>query len=166
MEWGCGQAKCLKILKKSSKSSRIFEILFSLKGLFGGQKASFKTILGPILFFISCYYSWLLWPDPKCWSLIWLYSIPSLTNENICSWLSFMLFQIQICNVVWIFSKNCSAFAQGRQEWFSIEILGINFFRRQFRSSKYYQIQRTFLWDKSKLILGSMTKYGFCCFWR
>jgi hypothetical protein len=32
---------------------------------FGGQKESFKTILGPILSFFYCYYRQLLWPDPK-----------------------------------------------------------------------------------------------------
>ncbi len=34
-----------------------FEILFSLKGPFGGQKESFKTILGFILSLFCCYYS-------------------------------------------------------------------------------------------------------------
>ena len=43
-----------------------FKILFSLKGLFRGQKESFKTILGPILCFFCWYYSWLQWPDPQC----------------------------------------------------------------------------------------------------
>ena len=47
------------------KAKIFFEIIFSLKGPFGGQKESFKTILGPILGFFYCYYSWLPWPDPK-----------------------------------------------------------------------------------------------------
>ncbi len=48
------------------KSKNFFEILFSLKGLFWGQKESFKTILGSILSLFCCYYSRLSWPDPKC----------------------------------------------------------------------------------------------------
>jgi len=32
---------------------------------FWGQKESFETILGPILGFFFCYYSWLSWPVPK-----------------------------------------------------------------------------------------------------
>ncbi len=31
--------------------------IFGLKGPFWGQKGPFKTILGPILFLICCYYS-------------------------------------------------------------------------------------------------------------
>ena len=46
----------LRILKK---------ILFGLNGLFGGQKESFKTVLGSILGFFHCYYSELPWPDPN-----------------------------------------------------------------------------------------------------
>jgi hypothetical protein len=38
--------------------------MFCLKGTFTGQKESFKTILGTILFYICCYFSWILWPDP------------------------------------------------------------------------------------------------------
>jgi hypothetical protein len=41
------------------KGQEYFEILFSLKGSFWGQKASFKTIIGPILGFFYCYYGWL-----------------------------------------------------------------------------------------------------------
>ena len=44
----------------------VHQILFSLKGSFGGQKESFKTILGPLSSFFYCYYSWLPWPDPNC----------------------------------------------------------------------------------------------------
>ncbi len=47
------------------KVQDFFEILFSLKGLFWGQKESFKTILGSILGLFCCYYSRLPWPDPK-----------------------------------------------------------------------------------------------------
>lgn len=39
-------------------------IYFSLKGQLGGQKESFKAILGPILRLFCCYYSRLPWPDP------------------------------------------------------------------------------------------------------
>jgi len=44
-------------------------ILFGLKYHFWGQKEWFKTILGPVLGFFSCYYSWLPWPDPKRFSI-------------------------------------------------------------------------------------------------
>ena len=47
------------------KAKNFFEILFSLKGPFWGQKESFKTILGLILGLFCYYYSWLTWPDPK-----------------------------------------------------------------------------------------------------
>ena len=51
---------------QNNRSKDFFEILFSLKGSFWGQKESFKTILGPMLGFFYCYYSQLPWPDPKC----------------------------------------------------------------------------------------------------
>ena len=41
------------------------KILFGLNGPFWGQKASFKTVLGPILEFFRRYYSWLPWSDPN-----------------------------------------------------------------------------------------------------
>jgi len=40
-------------------------ILFSLKGHFWGQKEWFKTILSPVSVLFCCYYSSLLWPNPK-----------------------------------------------------------------------------------------------------
>jgi hypothetical protein len=79
---GTGHAKCLKLRRKAHINGRFlvlniqfgvqnnrfkcfFEILFTLKDLFWGQKESFKTILGPFLGFFYCYYSQLPWPDPK-----------------------------------------------------------------------------------------------------
>jgi hypothetical protein len=41
------------------------KILFGLNGPFWGQKASFKTVLGPILESFRRYYSWLPWSDPN-----------------------------------------------------------------------------------------------------
>ena len=50
---------------QNNRSKDFFEILFSLKGSFWGQKESFKTILGPMLGFFYCYYNRLLWSDPN-----------------------------------------------------------------------------------------------------
>jgi hypothetical protein len=47
-----------------------FYLKYGLKRHFGGQKESFKKILGPILGFFCCYYNWLPWPDPKTKTLI------------------------------------------------------------------------------------------------
>jgi len=50
---------------QNNRFKDFFEILFSLKGSFWGQKESFKAILGPMLGFFYCYYNRLPWPDPK-----------------------------------------------------------------------------------------------------
>jgi hypothetical protein len=79
---GSDQAKYLIFCIKSSKNGCFLvlnmpfwvqngwfkdfkKILFGLNGPFRGQKASFKTVLGPILEFFRRYYSWLPWSDPN-----------------------------------------------------------------------------------------------------
>jgi hypothetical protein len=82
IELGSDHAKYLIFCIKSSENGcfLVLNILFwvqncwskdflkkyyLLNGPFGGQKASFKTVLEPILGFFRCYYSWLPWSDPR-----------------------------------------------------------------------------------------------------